>query len=132
VLDWTAVLASGGRGLTRVREISDRVTEPVIGPVRRVLPQMRVGDLRIDLAFTVVLIANRDPALAGVLPLITSGPASARGRAPLLTPRGPPSLDPWPWLGEPPSPLRDRGISSSAPSIDRPTAALATAARGRA
>jgi YggT family protein len=58
MLDWTAVLASGGRGLTRVREISDRVTEPVIGPVRRVLPQVRVGDLRIDLAFTVVFVAT--------------------------------------------------------------------------
>jgi YggT family protein len=58
VLDWTSVLASGGRGLARVREISHRTTEPVIGPVRRVLPPVRIGDLRIDLAFTVVFVAT--------------------------------------------------------------------------
>ena len=58
VLDWTAVLASGGRGLARAQEISHRVTEPVIGPVRRVLPPVRVGDVQIDLAFTVVFFAT--------------------------------------------------------------------------
>ena len=58
VLDWTSVLASGGRGLPRVREIAHRATEPVIGPVRRVLPPVGVGDLRIDLAFTVVFVAT--------------------------------------------------------------------------
>ena len=58
VLDWTSVLASGGRGLARVRDISHRVTEPVIGPVRRVLPPVRVGDLRIDVAFTVVFVVT--------------------------------------------------------------------------
>ena len=58
VLDWTSVLASGGRGLARVRDISHRVTEPVIGPVRRVLPPVEVGDLRIDLAFTVVVVVT--------------------------------------------------------------------------
>ena len=58
VLDWTSVLASGGRGLARVRDISQRVTEPVIGPVRRVLPPVRVGDLRIDVAFTVVFVVT--------------------------------------------------------------------------
>ena len=58
VLDWTSVLASGGRGLARVREISHRATEPVIGPVRRVLPPVRIGDLRIDVAFTVVFVAT--------------------------------------------------------------------------
>ena len=58
MLDWTSVLASGGRGLARVRDISHRVTEPVIGPVRRVLPPVRVGDLRIDVAFTVVFVVT--------------------------------------------------------------------------
>jgi YggT family protein len=58
VLDWTSVLASGGRGSARVREISHRATEPVIGPVRRVLPPVRIGDVQIDLAFTVVLVAT--------------------------------------------------------------------------
>jgi YggT family protein len=58
VLDWTSVLASGGRGVSRAREISHRVTEPVIGPVRRALPPVRIGDVQIDLAFTVVFFAT--------------------------------------------------------------------------
>jgi YggT family protein len=58
VLDWTSVLGSGGQGLTRAREISHRVTEPVIDPVRRVLPPVRIGEVRLDLAFTVVFIAT--------------------------------------------------------------------------
>ena len=58
VLDWTSVLASGGRGVARARDISHRVTEPVIGPVRRALPPVRVGDVQIDLAFTVVFFAT--------------------------------------------------------------------------
>jgi YggT family protein len=58
VLDWTSVLASGGRGVARAREVSHRVTEPVIGPVRRALPPVRIGDVQIDLAFTVVFIAT--------------------------------------------------------------------------
>jgi YggT family protein len=58
VLDWTSALASGGRGVARAREVSHRVTEPVIGPVRRALPPVRIGDVQIDLAFTVVFIAT--------------------------------------------------------------------------
>jgi YggT family protein len=58
VLDWTSMLASGGRGIARAQELSHRVTEPVIGPVRRLLPPVRIGDLRIDLAFTVVFVAT--------------------------------------------------------------------------
>ena len=58
VLDWTSVLASGGQGTARAREISHRVTEPVIGPVRRALPPVRIGDVSIDLAFTVVFFAT--------------------------------------------------------------------------
>ena len=58
VLDWTSVLASGGHGVARARELSHRVTEPVIGPVRRVLPPLRVGNVQIDLAFTVVFVAT--------------------------------------------------------------------------
>jgi YggT family protein len=58
VLDWTSVLASGGEGLARARGISHRITEPVISPVRRVLPPVGVGGVQIDLAFTVVLVAT--------------------------------------------------------------------------
>ena len=58
VLDWTSVLASGGQGAARAREITYRITEPVIAPVRRVLPPLRLGGVQIDLAFTVVFIAT--------------------------------------------------------------------------
>ncbi len=58
VLDWTAVLSSGGEGVARAREISHRVTEPVIRPVRRVLPPVRIGAVQLDLAFTVVVVAT--------------------------------------------------------------------------
>jgi YggT family protein len=58
VLDWTSVLTSGGQGVERAREISHRLTEPVIGPVRRVLPPVRIGSVQIDLAFTVVFFAT--------------------------------------------------------------------------
>lgn len=58
VLDWTSLLASGGRGVARAREISHRVTEPVIGPVRRVIRPVRIGDVQIDLAFTIVFFAT--------------------------------------------------------------------------
>jgi YggT family protein len=58
VLDWTTVLSSGGQGAARAREITHRLTEPVISPVRRVLPPVRIGDVQLDLAFTVVFLAT--------------------------------------------------------------------------
>jgi YggT family protein len=58
VLDWTSLLSSGGHGVARAQEISHRVTEPVIGPVRRVLPPVRIGQVQLDLAFTVVVVAT--------------------------------------------------------------------------
>jgi YggT family protein len=57
VLDWVGVLAPGGGGLVRARGWTHTVTEPVIAPVRRVLPPLRVGPVAIDLAFTVVFLA---------------------------------------------------------------------------
>ena len=58
VLDWTGMLGSGGEGVRRAREISHRVTEPVIAPVRRVLRPVRIGDVSLDLAFTAVFVAT--------------------------------------------------------------------------
>ena len=58
VLDWVGVLApSAGPGLTRARAVVYRITEPVIAPVRRVVPPLRVAGLSIDLAFTIVFVA---------------------------------------------------------------------------
>jgi len=57
VLDWVGVLAPGGSaGLMRARRVAYRLTEPVLGPVRRVLPPLRIGSFRLDLAFTVVFV----------------------------------------------------------------------------
>lgn len=58
VLDWTAVMASGGSGLARARDVSHRITEPVIAPVRRAVRPVRIGDVQIDLAFTIVFFAT--------------------------------------------------------------------------
>jgi YggT family protein len=59
VLDWVGVLTpSSGEGVRRAREVSHRLTEPVIGPVRQVLKPVRVGNVQIDLAFTVVFFAT--------------------------------------------------------------------------
>jgi YggT family protein len=58
VLDWTGVLGAGAEGwVGRARQLSHTMTEPVLGPVRRVLKPVRVGSVQIDLAFTVVFFA---------------------------------------------------------------------------
>jgi YggT family protein len=60
VLDWVGVLATGGGGMwsIRARRVTYRLTEPVIAPVRRVLPPVRIGSVSIDLAFTAVFVAT--------------------------------------------------------------------------
>ncbi|MBV8993848.1 MAG: YggT family protein [Pseudonocardiales bacterium] len=57
VLDWVGVVAvGGGRWSIPARRMAHAVTEPVLAPVRRVLPPVRLGSVSIDLAFTVVFI----------------------------------------------------------------------------
>ena len=58
-LDWTAVFAGPsapgslrGRLSARVRAI----TEPVLAPVRRVLPPLRIGSVALDTAFIAVFL----------------------------------------------------------------------------
>ena len=60
VLDWAGVLTSStSEGvLLKAREVTYRLTEPVIAPVRRVLKPVRLGGVQIDLAFTVVFFAT--------------------------------------------------------------------------
>jgi YggT family protein len=59
VLDWAGALTPGGGGwVGATRELSHRLTEPVIAPVRRVLKPVRIGDVQLDLAFTVVVVAT--------------------------------------------------------------------------
>jgi YggT family protein len=58
VLDWVGVLApNGGAGVVRARAVTHRLTEPLIAPVRRVVPPLRLGGVSIDLAFTLVFLA---------------------------------------------------------------------------
>lgn len=60
VLDWSVVLAGPPAwGGFRAKAISvvTRITEPVLGPVRKVVPPLRVGGISIDLAFMLVFFA---------------------------------------------------------------------------
>ena len=59
VVDWVGVLSpEGGRsGLYQARRITHGITEPVLGPARRVLRPVRFGSVSIDLAFTAVFVA---------------------------------------------------------------------------
>ena len=57
VLDWTTVLA----GPTPTGSIRSRLTrgvyaltEPILAPVRRLIPPLRVGGMAIDLSFIIV------------------------------------------------------------------------------
>ena len=57
VVDWVGVLSpAGGARIGGARRLLHRVTEPVIAPVRRVLPPLRLGGVGVDLAFTVVFL----------------------------------------------------------------------------
>jgi YggT family protein len=59
VVDWIGVLSSGPEPQWRrtARQVTHAVTEPVIAPVRRVLPVVRFGSVGLDLAFVVVFVA---------------------------------------------------------------------------
>jgi len=60
VLDWVGVLGvSSGRAagsISGVRTVLHRVTEPVLAPVRRKLPPVRLGGMSLDLSVTAVLV----------------------------------------------------------------------------
>jgi YggT family protein len=57
VLDWAQLLVNGRGWVDRARALTHAATEPVISPVRRVLPPVQAGGLSIDLAFTAVFVA---------------------------------------------------------------------------
>lgn len=60
VLDWSVALAGPAAfGSVRFRLINvvRAVTEPVLAPVRRVVPPLRVGGASIDLSFLIVFFA---------------------------------------------------------------------------
>ena len=59
VLDWTAVFAGPSTGGTlrgRLAAGVRAITEPVLAPVRRVLPPIRIGSVAFDTAFIAVFV----------------------------------------------------------------------------
>jgi YggT family protein len=48
--------ASPGSTLASVNAVLYRLTEPVLGPVRRLLPPVRAGGFGIDLSFIIVFL----------------------------------------------------------------------------
>ena len=58
VVDWVVVLSPGAEPGWRRQavRITHGATEPVLAPVRRVLPPIRAGGIGIDLAFIVVFV----------------------------------------------------------------------------
>ena len=60
VLDWSVVLAGPsvtGSVRYRLTRGVTAVTEPILAPVRRVIPPLRLGGMSFDLAFIVVFFA---------------------------------------------------------------------------
>lgn len=59
LLDWSVALAGpSAAGSVRSRLMSGvyALTEPILAPVRRVIPPLRLGAVGIDLAFIVVFV----------------------------------------------------------------------------
>ena len=60
ILDWSVALAGPAMpGSIRSRAMSavHTVTEPMLAPVRRVVPPLRAGGVSIDLAFIILFLA---------------------------------------------------------------------------
>ncbi len=60
VLDWAVVLAGPsayGSVRSRISAGVFAVTEPILAPVRRIVPPLRLGGASIDLAFIIVFLA---------------------------------------------------------------------------
>ncbi|MEV0246680.1 YggT family protein [Nocardia sp. NPDC050712] len=56
VLDWVMILADRPQWAEKPRQLVTTLTEPVLAPVRKIIPPIRFGGTGIDLAFTVVFI----------------------------------------------------------------------------
>jgi YggT family protein len=60
VLDWSSALAgptTTGSVRARLTSAVWSITEPVLAPVRRIVPPLRLGGVAIDLSFMLVLLA---------------------------------------------------------------------------
>ncbi|MEV6242763.1 YggT family protein [Lentzea sp. NPDC051838] len=56
IVDWAVTLEARGDWVWKVRRVTHAVTEPVLAPVRKILPPLRFGGFGLDLAFTVVFV----------------------------------------------------------------------------
>ncbi|GIH03924.1 hypothetical protein Rhe02_19910 [Rhizocola hellebori] len=57
VLDWAAALSRPPRPKSvrgRLSAVVEKLTEPVLAPVRRLLPPLRLGAVALDMSFVVV------------------------------------------------------------------------------
>jgi YggT family protein len=58
VLDWVVLLGGAHLGIVgSAGQVTRTLTEPILAPVRRVIPPVRLGSLGIDLALPVLLLA---------------------------------------------------------------------------
>ncbi|MFI6099583.1 YggT family protein [Lentzea sp. NPDC051213] len=57
IVDWAITFQARSDWVFKVRRVTHSVTEPVLEPVRRVLPPVRFGGFGLDLAFTLVFFA---------------------------------------------------------------------------
>ncbi|GAA3398710.1 YggT family protein [Cryptosporangium minutisporangium] len=60
ILDWSVVLAgppAWGGVRAKAINVVTRITEPVLAPVRKIVPPLRVGGVSIDLALILVFFA---------------------------------------------------------------------------
>lgn len=60
VLDWTVTLSGPplpGSFRAQALRVATAATEPILAPVRRVIPPLRAGGVSIDTAFLVVFLA---------------------------------------------------------------------------
>jgi len=60
--------AQPGTGLFRVVRLLDAVTEPVLRPIRRIVPPIRAGGVSLDLSILIVIVV----AQVIVVPLLRS------------------------------------------------------------
>jgi YggT family protein len=71
VLDWVQVFAREWRprGLALVvAEVTYTITDPPLKAVRRVVPPLTLGSVRLDLAFLIVMLASS--LLLSLIPLL--------------------------------------------------------------
>ncbi len=54
IISWFPI--QPGSGLERVRDVLHALTEPVLGPLRRLIPPVRIGGFALDLSPIIVLV----------------------------------------------------------------------------